>query len=590
MNSGVPTHLDDELLLRMLDGEVPPARQQEATTHIEACWSCRARLRQMEQAITQLIAWRNKELAAQDPPPEGGRQRLATALARQQPGRRDSGPFTTLRRAAAEMITAFALNRARYASVFVAASTILLLVLLPLAEPPRITAAVFLQRARLARSTGSSADRRVIHERVEIRYGQRVQQREITIQPGRRPTAQLASLPGDTLALPRMEDGPISWDDPMGVEAFERWHDGLGSRKDTIEESPDAITLRTEAGRDTIVAASLIVRRADWRPIAKHVEFSDASGLAVRQISYEVRAGEEAAEAAVTAALPAAHARPPQEPQEFAVERAEIAVREALHRIGADRNEIPEIRRADGGLSVRAIAESSGRRLELIRAIQSIPLAHTEIADASAAMLEAVPLTASPAPARIYSTTPPLAKELWDYAHGMDAANRQLNAVRESYFAVLPTAKALRRLAERYSGPQWTSLPPDVRGRVDALAAWYAEDLRSSGAAYLAGVSNPLDEMLRRKATPEAGETSSGGPCRPWQALAASMVSDLEGLHTTFRRLFVVEETTEPVVLSGPALLSEAAATRARLLRALSELCAGRDQDGHPAGRCDTCQ
>lgn len=587
MNSSFTGHLEDEQLLRLLDGELEPAELAEVRSHIEACWSCRARMRQMEDAITNLVAWRNKELAAREAPIASGRQRLARALERLEadhPHRR----LPWLLRGVGAVRAAWAANRPRYVSAAVAASIGVLMILLPLAEPPRITAAVFLERAKQARPVQM---RSVIHERIEVRFGGRVHQREITFRPGSHPTLQEASRMGDTSMLPEIEDGPISWIDPMSVEAFERWHDRLERKSDTIRESADSITLRTEAGQDRIVAASLIVRRSDWRPIAKQIEFVSEPGLEVRQISYEIRPSEAEAEPVMAAGASVSHARPPQEPVEVVLERTEVTVRETLHRLGADRNEIPEISRADGLVRVKAVVETRERRSELLEAL--LPIQHVEASIETAG--PATPLegglnsaSSSGTHPHFYSTTPPLAKDLWEYMHGMDEANQRLNAVRESYFAVLPTAKALQRLAHRYDEAALESMPGEVRARVNQLAASYIGRIREAGAGYLEGVSSPLDEMLRRKSV-SGVPAPQGAACRSWQQLSAAVVGDLERLQTTFRRLFVVEETEQPVVLSGPELLADAAMLRGRLRSALGELCAGRDRGGEPENGCVAC-
>ncbi|MGC4049753.1 MAG: hypothetical protein QM757_09600 [Paludibaculum sp.] len=587
MNSSFTGHMDDEQLLRLLDGELEASELAAVRSHIEACWSCRARLRQMEDAITSLVAWRNRELSAQEAPPAGGRQRLARALERQETERPERR-FPGLLRGAGAWQTVWTANRSRYISAAVAASIVVLLILLPLAEPPRITAAVFLERAKLARP---AQGRSVIRERIEVRYGRRVLQRDFTIRPGSNPTIVGASLAGSASMLPEFEDGPISWMDPMSVEAFERWHDRLEKRSDSIHETPDSITLRTEAGQDRIVAASLIVRRSDWRPIAKQIEFVSEPGLEVRQISYEISPSEPEADPVMTAATNAPHTRPPQEPLEMVMERTEIAVREALYRVAADRNEIPEIGRGAGLVRVKAIAETEERRRELLEVLQSIPHVQAEIQAAtpvSAQAVEAASVLPAATHQHVYSTTPPLAKELWEYLHGMDEANRRLTAVRESYFAVLPPAKALQRLAERYDEAALEAMPGEVRARVNQLAASYIGRIREAGTGYLEGVSDPLNEMLRRK--PVSGvPTPQGASCRSWQQLSSAVVGDLEQLHTTFRRLFVVEETEQPVTLSGEELLADAARLRGRLRGALAEFCAGRDRGSRPDGVCEAC-
>ena len=179
MNNRYSKHASDEQLLRALDGELSAQDLSAVQEHIEACWSCRARSEQMERAISRLVVWRNVELASYPPPPSGGRQRLARALAEQTTQPENASfwrsvlrfvPFLGSRhgrhpvavgwlRAAQVLIPALERNRAQYLSGAVAIVMVLLLVISPVLNPPVVAAAVFLERVRLSRynSRGSQS-------------------------------------------------------------------------------------------------------------------------------------------------------------------------------------------------------------------------------------------------------------------------------------------------------------------------------------------------------------------------------------------------------------------------------------------------
>ncbi len=44
------------------DGELPERRKPEVSAHLDACWSCRARMRSLEAAIAGFVRARNREL------------------------------------------------------------------------------------------------------------------------------------------------------------------------------------------------------------------------------------------------------------------------------------------------------------------------------------------------------------------------------------------------------------------------------------------------------------------------------------------------------------------------------------------------
>ena len=47
-------HVSDEELLLLEDGELPLSRSAEIRSHLEACWSCRTRVKEIEDTISRL--------------------------------------------------------------------------------------------------------------------------------------------------------------------------------------------------------------------------------------------------------------------------------------------------------------------------------------------------------------------------------------------------------------------------------------------------------------------------------------------------------------------------------------------------------
>jgi hypothetical protein len=245
--------------------------------------------------------------------------------------------------------------------------------------------------------------------------------------------------------------------------------------------------------------------------------------------------------------------------------------------LSADRDEVPQIVREKHHLAIRAAAESIQRKQQLINAVNGIPYVQSEITGPSSAtrMVSTTPpgsSTASPTPS--YSTTPPLAKALWDYKGGMDAANNYLDMVRESYFRAMADANALDRLAHRYSGGDWNRLPGDVQSRVNRLAAEYIQAMQTHTHEYLRQLSEPLDEMLRQNnLSPSLLPMGTNVSCEAWQGLASRIVADLQQTHISFRRLFVVDVAAEPVNVSADTLLPAVAQLRSRVTQEMRNLC-----------------
>src|SRR5207245_5821457 len=141
------------------------------------------------------------------------------------------------------LITALERNRAQYLSGAVAIVMVVLLVISPVVNPPVVAAAVFLERVRLSRIEESAHGRKAIHQRLEIRSGKRVLRREIVLAKDQR----VHSIPGQEASwIPfSLENSPVSWSDPLGVDAFRQWRDSLPYKNDNVQEANQSLTLAT---------------------------------------------------------------------------------------------------------------------------------------------------------------------------------------------------------------------------------------------------------------------------------------------------------------------------------------------------------
>jgi hypothetical protein len=78
-------HLSDRHLLLNLEGELPPHEKKLAQEHLEACWRCRARARELETAIADFIGVQQQELTTDAPPAAGPRALLKARLSQLPP-------------------------------------------------------------------------------------------------------------------------------------------------------------------------------------------------------------------------------------------------------------------------------------------------------------------------------------------------------------------------------------------------------------------------------------------------------------------------------------------------------------------------
>jgi hypothetical protein len=75
------SHPSDQELLLELEGELSPNTAKQVRTHIDGCWTCRARRKELESAIVDFIRVHHQEAVPKIRPVEGPRALLKARLA-----------------------------------------------------------------------------------------------------------------------------------------------------------------------------------------------------------------------------------------------------------------------------------------------------------------------------------------------------------------------------------------------------------------------------------------------------------------------------------------------------------------------------
>jgi hypothetical protein len=73
-------HLSDEKMLLFADGETRGRTDADIRKHLAACWSCRLRMRELDDAIANVTRMHQEAAQAKLPPPEGPRALLKARL------------------------------------------------------------------------------------------------------------------------------------------------------------------------------------------------------------------------------------------------------------------------------------------------------------------------------------------------------------------------------------------------------------------------------------------------------------------------------------------------------------------------------
>jgi anti-sigma factor RsiW len=82
------THLSDKILLLAADGELSAREAAEVADHLAACWMCRARQHEIEDAVSEFVRVYRRTLDPEIPSPAGPRALLLAQMAelsREQP-------------------------------------------------------------------------------------------------------------------------------------------------------------------------------------------------------------------------------------------------------------------------------------------------------------------------------------------------------------------------------------------------------------------------------------------------------------------------------------------------------------------------
>jgi hypothetical protein len=96
--SSEDSHLSDQQLLLDVEGELSTHDEKPVRSHLDACWKCRARRQEIENAIADFIRIHQREFDVKLPPAAGRRALLKAQLAQLSATQPRSGRFVLTRR------------------------------------------------------------------------------------------------------------------------------------------------------------------------------------------------------------------------------------------------------------------------------------------------------------------------------------------------------------------------------------------------------------------------------------------------------------------------------------------------------------
>ena len=478
-------HLQDDDLLRLLDGELPEGEASSVQSHLEACWKCRTRREEVEIAIGEYVRYRESALKPSMPPPPATWNDLRPKFEEMD---RSLAPPRLLPVERPAKLFRF---RPTY-WVTAAACAILAFVLVRrLDRPPAVSAAELLRKAVAAQSSLEP------HRLIQIKT-----QRRTFLRPA---SMKAAGAAAETADLKQIFDAaPFSWEDPFSAQSYAAWHDQLPVKHDQVEtidrddrSGVGVFVIRTSTSASSLRTATLTLRARDLRPLREMLEFTSET---VEITDMPQTGGNEVAEAPAKSGSGTARAPARATEPRFAASATgqKLEVFSSLHTIGADLGEPIEIRQSGDHLLVIGTGLTPARQEQLRGALSQIPSVEVRFEEAKAS-----PRSSDTAASKSGATTAPMQSRLQALLGGRESAEEFTNRALDASDMMMAHLHALRALARAFPAEIERGLGSGDQGVLRSLRTDHATVL-SQRVADLQRILKPVIPQAPAAATPES--------------------------------------------------------------------------------------
>lgn len=369
---------------------------------------------------------------------------------------------------------------------------------------------------------------------------------------------------------------------PLSAAAYARWRESVRRGAEHVTEislpdSPQDVGLKLTTvvvgphAPDSIIEASLIVRRSDWHPVAQSLKVQGDNEIReyeLGELAYGVLPSQALAVSSgpspagvarpsatplrptVASVSPAPAPSPTAAPSAAALMEAETAALYALHRVQADLGEqIEVLREADRQIVVQGLVETDARKQQLTEALADIALLAVRIQSVEEVVRQAAkqtqPVVVIPADeSRSESATRRSAFEQTLSQHfavqGESRKNAELkvvefsNAAMAGTSAMISQAWALRRLSERFAAER--ELPAPARQRVEEMLGHHIAALQERLRLLRGHLGPVLSVIAGGDDDPAAAALPAPEP--DWQGQALTVFRSAEHAHQLAGRLF----------------------------------------------------
>ncbi len=324
-------HPENGQLLLYLDGELPAFKARRVRRHVEACWECRAEIRELEKTMAECVGYRRAVLQEHIPAPPQPWIDITREFARADRLKPVPPPHRMWLRPVAAL-----------------AVVLVGILIYQLWRTPPVQAATLLRRAVAAEDTRHQKPR---HLRIRTNNPQ-----------------------------PLLRQSDYNWDSPLSVRSYQAWRDGLPRKRDEVTTLEDRYRIRTTTDTGALASATLTLRAADLWPVEGRFEFRNQDWVEVTEAPEETPAPPvaEATSPERRAGIAPPAAAPP--PDHFPASAPEISglglelqVVAALHRAGADLGDPIEISRDGERILVAGTGVAPQRQNQIHSALQGLP-------------------------------------------------------------------------------------------------------------------------------------------------------------------------------------------------------------------------
>lgn len=378
---------------------------------------------------------------------------------------------------------------------------------------------------------------------------------------------------------------------PLSAASYEAWSRSVTHKHEEVIRTTDGdrhemLTLRTtvidQVAQGAIAEASLVVRANDWHPIEERLRVKTDHGdeefelveaaysvVSLSTLSPEIFKEQPAVASTPTSSPaagkkePAASLSAPAQPVVPVVASAdlEVEVLRLLNQAGADLGEqISASRHADGLVHVTGIVETSQRKAELLRVLESVannPAVRIEIqtvAEAVAAeqqqrsRAKATPGPISQQKVEINNEAIAAAPELRrHFASDEEVRQFAVRMVTQSRSAMRHVF-AMKRLVGQFTPDELRALTPEAKSKWMAL-------IRSHARAYQAEAQG-LRQALRPIVPPNTGSAGVS-------PVTGSEITDDASLMRAVDQLFALASTNDSIIRAAFATTSESSGVAA---------------------------